>query len=214
MPTEDLEDTSTAGGASPGIALLMIDLVNDMAFEGADALRERTERSVDAILRLRDQADAAGVPVIYVNDNHGQWREEHSGIVAHCLRDDSPGRAIVERIAPRPHDYFVVKPHLSGFYATSLPVLLPHLGVGRVVLAGVAADICVLFTAADAHMRDYDLWIPRDAVASEGDDRTEWALDVMRKSMDAETRPTDELSIDGWRKAVDEQGSKASLARE
>ncbi|HEX3408398.1 MAG TPA: isochorismatase family protein, partial [Caulobacteraceae bacterium] len=60
------------------------------------------------------------------------------------------------------------------------------------------ADICILFTAADAHMREYDLWAPRNAVASEDDRRRDWALDIMRKSMDAETAATDELSFADW----------------
>jgi nicotinamidase-related amidase len=70
------------------------------------------------------------------------------------------GGAIVRKLAPRGNDYFVIKPQFSGFYATNLPVLLPKLGVSRLILTGIAADICVLFTAAHAHMRAYDLWVP------------------------------------------------------
>ena len=70
--------------------------------------------------------------------------------------------------------------------------------MSRLVLTGVAADICVLFTAADAHMRDYDLWIPSDAVASETQQQTDSALGIMRKCMNAETRPTTELSLAQW----------------
>jgi nicotinamidase-related amidase len=75
---------------------------------------------------------------------------------------------------------------------------LPALGVSRLVLAGFAADICVLFTAADAHMRQYDLWVPGDAVASETGGHQDWALEIMRKSMSAETRPTTELDLESW----------------
>ena len=101
-------------------------------------------------------------------------------------------------LCPRPSDTFVVKPRFSGFYATSLPALLPALGVNRLVLAGFATDICILFTAADAHMREYALWVPSDAVASETDAHQRWALEIMRKSMSAETRPTAELSLAHW----------------
>jgi nicotinamidase-related amidase len=99
---------------------------------------------------------------------------------------------------PDDDDYFVIKPQFSGFYATNLQVLLPKLGVRRLILTGIAADICVLFTAADAHMRAYDLWIPRDAVASEDDRRADWALDIMRNSMEAETRATTDISLQTW----------------
>jgi len=70
--------------------------------------------------------------------------------------------------------------------------------VNRLVLTGVAADICVLFTAADAHMREYALWVPKDAVASDRPEHRDWALGIMTKSMDAETRPTTELTLEDW----------------
>ena len=79
-----------------------------------------------------------------------------------------------------------------------MPVLLPKLGVSQLILTGVATDICVLFTAADAHMRDYSLWIPEDAVAAEEDDRGKWALSIMRNTMAAETAPTTDLTVDAW----------------
>jgi nicotinamidase-related amidase len=103
------------------------------------------------ILKLRDQADADEVPVIYVNDNFGEWHSQKSRLV------DRAHGGLASELAPRENDYFIIKPQFSAFYATNLPVLLPKLGVRRLVLTGVATDICVLFTAADAHMRDYAL---------------------------------------------------------
>ncbi|WP_322964785.1 cysteine hydrolase family protein [Sphingomonas fuzhouensis] len=179
-------------------ALIIIDMINDLDFEGGEDLREPAEAAARRIVALRDAADGAGVPVIYVNDNFGHWHSERSSIVEHCDREDSPGRALIATIRPRDSDYFIVKPQFSGFYATNLPVLLPQLGVSRVILTGVAADICVLFTAADAHMREYDLWVPGDTVASESDAHRQWALEIMRHSMCAETRRTDELALADW----------------
>ncbi|MBV9813470.1 MAG: cysteine hydrolase, partial [Acetobacteraceae bacterium] len=174
------------------------DMINNLAFEGGENLRPKAEAVADVVLRLRRDAASARVSVIYVNDNYGHWHSERSRIVEECVREDAAGRDFVRRIAPDEDDYFVIKPQFSGFYATNLPVLLPRLGVSRLVLTGIAADICVLFTAADAHMRQYDLWIPADAVASETDDHRDWALEIMRKTMSAETRPTSELSLADW----------------
>jgi nicotinamidase-related amidase len=101
-------------------------------------------------------------------------------------------------LRPRDRDLFVIKPQCSGFYATNLPVILPQLGIGRLIVTGVAADICVLFTAADAHMRDYDLWVPADTVASEDPQRTKWALEIMQGSMKADTRPTNADGLRSW----------------
>lgn len=175
---------------------MIVDMINDMQFEDASKMQGRAIAAAETILRLRDQADSLGTPVIYVNDNYGEWRSERSQIIAHCR--ENGGGELVRRIAPRADDYFVIKPQVSGFYATNLPVLLPQLGVNRVVLSGIAADICVLFTAADAHMRSYDLWIPSDAVASTEVAHSEWALQIMRKSMDAEVRATTQLTLEEW----------------
>ncbi|MGW8140834.1 cysteine hydrolase family protein [Sphingomonas zeae] len=184
-------------------ALLIIDMINDLDFEGGEDLREPAEAAAQRIVALRAAADEAGVPVIYVNDNFGHWHSERSSIVDHCDREDSPDRALIAALRPRDSDYFIVKPQFSGFYATNLPVLLPQLGVSRVILTGVAADICVLFTAADAHMREYDLWVPGDTVASESDAHRRWALEIMQHSMCAETRPTDELPLTDWLSRTD-----------
>jgi nicotinamidase-related amidase len=195
-----MSDSGDSGpkAAPGGVGLLIIDMINDLAFDGADALVPKLGALTDRVLDLRGQADRLGAPVIYVNDNYGQWHSEKSRIVEACAAPGAKGAEMVRRIAPRDDDYFVIKPQVSGFYATNLPVMLPTLGVRRLVLTGIAADICVLFTAADAHMREYELWVPQDAVIGEHDERTAWALDIMRKSMDARTAPTTELSLSDW----------------
>lgn len=184
---------------APGkTALLIIDMVNALDFEDAAPLQEAAEAAGEAILTLRAAADAAGAPVIYVNDNNGEWHSERSRLIEEVIESDAPGSALTRRLAPRKDDYFVIKPQFSGFYSTNLPVLLPKLGVSRLVLTGVAADICVLFTAADAHMRAYDLWVPEDAVASNDPQRTKWALEIMRNSMGADIGPTCDGALDAW----------------
>ena len=180
-----------APGAS---ALLVIDMLNRLAFSGGDAMLPRALAAAGAIARLRDEADAAGMPVIYVNDNHGDWTSDRADLIEKLREDGCKGRPLVDRLEPRSHHYFLIKPQFSGFYATSLPALLPRLGVSRLILTGIAADICILFTAADAHMREYPLWVPHDAVASENEERTHMALEIM----DADTRPTTERTLTDW----------------
>lgn len=183
--------------AQGGTALLIIDMINAFDFTGADRLLTHLDPVVDAILALRDEADRAKVPIVYVNDNYGQWHSDRERIIDQYL-EQPKGRGAVERLRPRHDDYFVIKPQFSGFYATNLPVLLPQLGASKLVLTGIASDICVLFTAADAHMRDYKLWVPADATASETADRHRWALKVMVESMDACTEASADLTLDGW----------------
>lgn len=192
-------ESGTITGEAPGrTALLIIDMINDLDFSDGASMKPAAEAAAAAIARLREQCERHRVPVVYVNDNYGQWHSERSKIVEHCLREESAGSNLIRQLAPREDDFFVIKPQFSGFYSTNLPVLLPKLGASRLILTGLAADICVLFTAADAHMREYELWVPRDTVASGNQQRTDWALEIMKNSMKAETRSTEELSLDEW----------------
>lgn len=186
-----------------GVALLIIDMINCFDFAGAVQLRPKARALVDPILKLRDAADRIEAPTIYVNDNFGEWHSEKSRLVE---RGSAHAPEIVRRLAPRERDYFIIKPQFSGFYATNLPLLLPKLGVSRLVLTGIAADICILFTASDAHMRDYALRVPRDTVAAEVDWQAQAALAIMQQHLGAQTAPTDELDLAAWTKALDEQG--------
>lgn len=196
-----LEDRGTRGEA----ALLIIDLINDMSFDDADAMMPRVIAAAHAVRALREKADAAGVAVVYVNDNFDQWHSERLRLIDYCRTRNDKARALIDIIHPRDDDFFLIKPRHSGFYATNLPVLLPRLGATRLILTGIAADICVLFTAADAHMRDYRLWCPSDCVAATTPDRAEWALEVMRSAMQVEIRPSRELDFGRWLDLADRQ---------
>ncbi|MDP1027672.1 isochorismatase family cysteine hydrolase [Sphingomonas sp. KR1UV-12] len=188
---------------APGqTALLIVDMINDLDFDDAEAIRQPALAAAEAILALRDAADAADVPVIYVNDNGDRWHSDRSALVARVQDHGGPGADIARRLTPRDADYFVIKPQFSGFYATNLPVLLPRLEASRLILTGIAADICVLFTAADAHMREYGLWVPADTVASFDQQRTRWALDIMAGTMGADVRATTDLSLEDWLQAI------------
>ena len=148
-------------------ALLLLDMISDFGFRnGARVFRAALPVAL-RIARLRERAARAGVPVIYVNDNQGRWRSDFTGLVRNALREGSRGEPIARMLQPRPQDYCVIKPKHSGFFATALGTLLEYLGARRLVLTGVSADQCVLFTANDAYVRDFDLRIPRDCVAAE-----------------------------------------------
>ena len=176
-------------------ALLMIDMINCFDFPGAEVLKPKALRAAQAIRFLAQQMRRCRYPIIYVNDNFGEWHSERSRLVKRAIQTGNP---VVELLAPDKDDFFVIKPQFSGFYSTNLPVLLPKLGVSRLILTGIATDICVLFTAADAHMRDYELWIPEDCVAAEKDDRGRFALETMRETMAARTDASNRLSVADW----------------
>ncbi|PEQ10561.1 hypothetical protein B2G71_21495 [Novosphingobium sp. PC22D] len=187
-------------------ALLIIDMINRFEFGGAERIVPHARSAAEKILRLRDRADKAATPVIYVNDNFGQWHSQRSALVEYV-----GDRILDPALRPRDDDYFIIKPQFSGFYATNLQVLLPKLGVSRLILCGVATDICVLFTAADAAMRDYRLCIPEDAVAAESQDRHDVALGIMGAHLGARLCLADGCDLGGAgidTDAVEDEGSR------
>ncbi|MGE3509087.1 MAG: isochorismatase family cysteine hydrolase [Vicinamibacterales bacterium] len=157
-------------------ALLLIDVINDLAFDGSQALIEQAEPMALRLSRLKRRAVTAGVPVVYINDNFGQWRSDFRQTVAHCTKATSPGRIVSRRLRPSSGDYFVLKPRHSGFFGTTLDTLLQTLGTRRLILTGIAGNICVLFTANDAHMRDLKIYAPADCIVSNTRSDNEHAL--------------------------------------
>ena len=149
-----------------GCALLLIDVVNDLAFDGSEALVKHAEPMAVRLAALKRRATGAGVPAIYVNDNFGQWRSDFRRTVDHCTAKSSPGRRVSQRLRPSSRDFFVLKPKHSGFFGTTLDILLKTLRTRRVILTGMAGNICVLFTANDAYMRDLKLFAPADCIVS------------------------------------------------
>ena len=177
------------------IALLLIDVINDLAFEGSERLFKHALPMAERIADLCNKASAGRIPIIYVNDNFGRWRSDFQTQVAHCLNDGVPGREIVELLLPHREDYFVLKPKHSGFFSTTLDLLLDYLGAETLILTGIAANNCVLVTANDAYMRDYKLIVPADCVASNTLDQTNQALEQMKSVLKADICNSKELKL-------------------
>jgi nicotinamidase-related amidase len=177
------------------IALLLIDVINDLDFPEANQLLRYARPMARKILQLKKRAKQAGIPVIYVNDNFGRWRSDFRRQVAHCLRENSRGHEIASLLQPDEDDYFVLKPKHSGFFSTTLETLLHYLGSKKLILTGVAGNFCVLFTANDAYMRDFELIIPSDCTASNTAEENREALQLMRKFLKADTRPSAKLRL-------------------
>lgn len=191
-------DASTLHGSAPDrhpIALLLVDVINDMNFDEADELLRHALPAARRIATLAEQARALGIPVVYANDNFGRWRSDFREVVENACREDAPGHPVARLLTPREEDYFVLKPKHSAFHETTLTTLLHHLGTRRLVIAGFAGDICVLFTAHDAYMRDYSLHVPADCSASNSAAENEHALAYMRRVMSVDTTPSSELDL-------------------
>lgn len=175
-------------GRAGSTALVLIDVINAFAFDGSESLVRSAQRAAPNIARLAARARTRNVPVIYVNDNFGQWRSDLQATVGACTRPSAPGHDVVARLRPQPGDYFVLKPLHSGFHDTPLELLLSHLSVSTLLLVGFATNLCVLFTANDAHMLGYRLFVPSDCTASNSPGLTRSALRHVEVALGGDTR--------------------------
>lgn len=146
--------------------LVLIDVISDFEFEDGDKLFENALPMAKNIAALKKRAVQAQIPTVYVNDNFGKWQSDFKKLLEHARDSAVRGSRIAELLAPDAADYFVLKPKHSGFYSTTLELLLSYLKSKTLILAGIATDVCILFTANDAYMRDYTLVVPSDCVAA------------------------------------------------
>jgi nicotinamidase-related amidase len=182
---------SEAGSA----ALLLIDLINHFEFPDGPSILHKAESIARNIAKLKKRARAAGIPVIYVNDNFGDWKSDAARLLAYCLRSDAPGRNFIEQIKPDAEDYFVLKPMHSAFYQTPLDVLLRHLGVTTLIFAGLTTNSCILCSVHDANMRDYSIIVADDCCAARSEREHNQALEHIRAMADGKVVPSAVLRL-------------------
>ncbi|UQY89231.1 cysteine hydrolase [Stenotrophomonas rhizophila] len=174
------------------VALLIIDVFSLFDFPNADLLAPSAVASSVEAARIRHEFDRRNLPVIYANDNFGNWQRDFPQLVKECLKKGGPSAEIAKNLGPRPGHYFVLKPKHSAFLATALPVLLSKLQISNLVLCGMALDSCVLATALDANSREYRTIIAADAVAALPD-RRELALQLIKVSDAADVLTTEAI---------------------
>ena len=179
-----------------GLALVLIDVINHFEFPDGKTILRQALAVAPALARLKKKARKAGVPVIYVNDNFGQWRSEMSKLIQYCLRPAAAGRTFVEQLRPDDEDYFVLKPMHSAFYQTPLDLLLRELGASSIILSGLATNSCILCTAHDANMRNIKIIVPRDCCTARTAREHEQALEHIRAMADAKVVLSSSLSLE------------------
>jgi nicotinamidase-related amidase len=181
--------------AAGGMALLLIDVIGTWTEPDTEPLLHATKTIAPCLADLKARCRRAGVPVIYVNDNRGRWRSDFKTLVQDAIAQGGEAAEIARLLEPAHDDYFVLKPKHSAFFSTPLDLLLEHLSVHRLILCGVSADQCVLATAADALMRDYDVDVVSDGIATPTPQRTQAALKHFEAVMKTSLRGSADIDL-------------------
>jgi nicotinamidase-related amidase len=196
------------------VALLLIDVINDLEFPGGESLLQHALPAAHNLASLKKRLKRQGVPIIYVNDNFGRWQSDFKKIVSHCSEDGVRGQPIAELLAPEEDDYFVLKPKHSGFFSTTLDLLLEYLGARTLILTGMAGNNCVLFTANDAYMRDFNLVVASDCVVSIRSEENDYALKQMQQVLKADIRPAAQIDLNSIRERADSLAGDSLAGKE
>ncbi len=175
-------------GRKASQALLLVDFINLFDFRNAAKLAPRAIKAAGVAGRLKASLAQNGVPCIYANDNFGNWRSEFSALVEICLAKGGASGAIAQALRPTGNDLSILKPRHSAFYGTPLEFLLEELGVRKIIIAGIAVDMCVVATAQDAYVRKYEIAVPADCCAGFSSAQEKEALSLMTRTMHADAR--------------------------
>jgi nicotinamidase-related amidase len=194
MPTRNKDLHGNVPDKSP-VALLLIDVINDLEFEGNDSIVRTARIMAKQIANLKARARRDGIVSIYVNDNFGKWKSDFRAQVQHCLEQGGCGKFLAQTLRPESEDYFVLKPKHSGFFSTTLDTVLRYLDTHTLIITGIAGDRCVLFTANDAFLRDYRVFVPSDCVVSNTPKDNKTALSLIERVLGADVRVSSKLDL-------------------
>lgn len=194
MPAKNDDLHGNVPEKSP-VALIVVDVINDLEFDGGDALLRNALPMARRLAALAQRVREAGFAVIYVNDNFGKWRSDFRALLDHCRNENVRGRQIADILAPKKSDYFVLKPKHSGFFSTTLDTLLEYLHVRTIVIGGLTTDRCVLFTASDAHMRDLHILVPEDCCAADSEQHHRDGIAMIERVLGADVTSSDKLDL-------------------
>src|SRR5438132_11264985 len=117
------------------------------------------------------------------------------------MRDGMTGEPVARRLKPEKDDYVVLKPKHSAFFEATLDTLLAYLGTRTLILAGIAGNICILFSANDAYMRDYNLLVPADCCVSNTTQENRHALEQIGRVLKADLTPSNRIDLGALLKA-------------
>lgn len=171
-------------------ALLLVDFINPMDFPEAGDLAPSAALAARRTGALKKALRQRGVPAIYANDNFGKWRSDFPTMCEQLARGKGPAAVMARALRPLRDDLSVLKPRHSAFYGTPLDIILQTMGVKKLIITGLATDICVQLTAADAFLRSLSVHVPSDCTAAETEEAKAAALEHMQRVLRCDVRPS------------------------
>jgi nicotinamidase-related amidase len=162
-------------------ALLIIDMLNDFVRPGAPLEVPQNREILPALQQRLLNARRDKTPIIFISDGHSVDDPEFSrmGWPPHAIQG-TEGATVINELAPLANETQIIKKTYSGFNNTPLEEILRNLRIEELVLTGCVSNICILYTAADAVMKGYNVIVPTDCVAHLDPEEGEFAFNQMK----------------------------------
>ncbi|WP_202965656.1 cysteine hydrolase family protein [Demequina aestuarii] len=141
---------------------------------------ERNAKAVDLVAAFR----AKGAPVVFIQEVHKPslidiGRELDGAEGVHCVEGD-PRTELHPGLEPLADEYLIRKRRYSAFFGSELDIVLKGFGAQTVVLIGGMTDVCIHYTAVDAHQLGYHFRTVSDMVIGSSQKAHDAALRAMR----------------------------------
>lgn len=163
-------------------ALIVVDVQNDFADPEGNLYVNEGEKVVPVINEEIAEAEDAGATIVYTQDWHPEstphFQKDGGTWPVHCvqgttgaeLHPDLEVRGEVIRKGTGGEDgysgFTVADPESGEESATGLEDLLRERGIEKVVVAGLAGDVCVRATALDAVDKGFETTVLREGTRS------------------------------------------------
>ncbi|WP_241249544.1 cysteine hydrolase [Rhodococcus sp. X156] len=180
--------------------LVVVDMQEGAGLPGDEMGIEVMGGNADRVARVEGllaAARGAGVPVVFFQEVHRPsgidfGRELDGAEGPHCI-EGARGTALEPSLRPREDEFHIVKRRYSGFIGTELEIVLRGLRASTLILVGGLTDVCVHYTFADAHQRDFYVRVVSDCVGGSSERSHAAALEAMEYLQTGAVRTSDEI---------------------
>jgi len=181
-------------------AVLVVDMQKDFCYEdGALFVGDPVRRIIPNIRALLEEVQRKGLQIIFTQDWHSPEDDEFAVWGRHCV-EYTRGAELIDELAeveiePKARAFVVRKQKYTAFFESKLEEHLREKGIRNLIIVGVATNICVLHTAIDASLRDFEIIVPEDCVAALSDYEQEYSLYHIKKVLNGIVTSSDALTF-------------------
>ena len=165
--------------------ILVVDMLKGFLEPGHNLYHEESRRIIPYSLELVEREKAAGSEILFLADNHDPDDLEFQIFPVHCVIGTEETEVIPELAHYVTGSNLIPKKRYSGFFNTDLATRLVQLAPEKLMVCGVATNVCVMHTISDARNRDYAVEVYSDCVSSPDAEANRWALSHCQRVLGA-----------------------------